>query len=492
MRRLLLASLLCVCLSCGSGGSSAYQDSAGKCATPRSGSDPVTNKSYPDKPGSLNDEKSWLKGWETDFYLWYGELPNPDPSTFTTVLKYFDALKTPLTTISGKPKDQFHFTYATTDWEKLSQSGVEAGYGVTWALVARAPPRKLYVAYTEPNTPATTAGLVRGDEVTMVDTAALVDGDKNVLNAGLFPAALGETHTFIIKKRVGGATPTISLTSAAITSNPVQNVGIIPGSSPPAGYILFNAHIATAEQKLIDAINTLKSAGAKDLVLDLRYNGGGYLILASELAYMIANPSRTSGKTFEKTIFNDKYTTNDPITSHPLSPTPFVSSTVGLSTTPNQALPHLDFDRVYVLTGGGTCSASESVINGLLGVDVQVNLIGHNTCGKPYGFYPQDNCGTTYFSIQFVGQNQKGFGEYSDGFVPGGGGQAGPPGCQVADDFAHDLGNAAEARVVAALQFRANGTCPLATARPASAVAEEEPFIVRNPFLENRILWRPQ
>ena len=493
MRRALFAPLLFVCLSCGSGGgSSAYKDLANKCATPRVGADPVTGKNSTDKQGSLNDEKSWLKGWETDFYLWYRELPTLDPAKYTTALDYFNALKTPATTPSGKPKDQFHFTYLTPDWERLSQSGVEAGYGVTWVLVARSPPRKAVVGYTEPNSPATAAGLVRGDEVIQVDSALVVDGDKNVLNAGLFPAALNETHTFVIKKRVGGATQTISLKSDNITSNPVQNVGIIPGTSPKAGYILFNAHIGTAEQKLIDAVNLLKSQGAQDLILDLRYNGGGYLILASELAYMIANPTRTSGKTFEKTIFNDKYPSQDPITGNSLTPTAFQASSVGLSGTAGQALPHLDLDRVFVLTGGGTCSASESVINGLLGVDVQVNLIGHNTCGKPYGFYPQDNCGTTYFSIQFEGQNQKGFGEYSDGFVPGGGGAAGPPGCQVADDFNNDLGSPSEARVAAALQFRSTGNCPTPSSRQQSAVAEEEPFLVRNPFLENRILWRPQ
>jgi hypothetical protein len=56
---------------------------------------------------------------------------------------------------------------------------------------------------------------------------------------------------------------------------------------------------------------------------------------------------------------------------------------------------------VFVLTGGGTCSASEAFMNGLRGVGVEVIQIGSTTCGKPYGFYAQENCGTTYFSIQF-------------------------------------------------------------------------------------------
>ena len=206
MRRALFAPLLFVCLSCGSGGgSSAYKDLANKCATPRVGADPVTGKNSTDKQGSLNDEKSWLKGWETDFYLWYRELPTLDPAKYTTALDYFNALKTPATTPSGKPKDQFHFTYLTPDWERLSQSGVEAGYGVTWVLVARSPPRKAVVGYTEPNSPATAAGLVRGDEVIQVDSVTAA-------------RSRSRSHTAIIST---GASTTIVLRPT--TSRPRKN-----------------------------------------------------------------------------------------------------------------------------------------------------------------------------------------------------------------------------------------------------------------------------
>jgi hypothetical protein len=283
--------------------------------------------------------------------------------------------------------------------------------------------------------------------------------------------------------------------SAAVTSTPVQNAHFLPSST--VGYLLFNSHIGTAEKGLIDAITALK--GATDLVLDLRYNGGGYLAIASELAYMIAKPSVTSGKTFEKTMFNDKYPNTDPIGGNPVT-TPFFSQSLGFSVSTGQTLPHLDLDRVFVLTGGNTCSASESVINGLQGVGVQVVQIGHTTCGKPYGFYPTPNCGTTYFAIQFQGVNAKGFGNYPDGFTPSGSGTAGAtaaslPGCLVADDFGHDLGDPLEGRLAAALGFRSGNPCPAPTSRGLTrfAVAEgEDVTLVRNPFLENRILWRPQ
>ena len=135
---------------------------------------------------------------------------------------------------------------------------------------------------------------------------------------------------------------------------------------------------------------------------------------------------------------------------------------------PGTPLPTLNLDRVYVITGPGTCSASESIINGLRGVGVDVYVIGSTTCGKPYGFYPTDNCGTTYFSIQFRGENAADFGDYSDGFSPAN--QTGTvgtvvPGCSVEDDFTNALGDPDEARIAAALSFRAsnNQVCPVAT-----------------------------
>src|SRR5262249_53344810 len=121
-----------------------------------------------------------------------------------------------------------------------------------------------------------------------------------------------------------------------------------------------------------------------------------------------------------------------------------------------------------------TCSASESIINGLRGVDVSVIEVGGTTCGKPYGFYPQDNCGTTYFSIEFQGVNAKNFGDYPDGFSPTNAtGTVGVtiPGCAVADDFTHALGDPREARLSAALGYRGNQSCPAASASVTGSVA---------------------
>src|SRR5262249_60097067 len=127
------------------------------------------------------------------------------------------------------------------------------------------------------------------------------------------------------------------------------------------GYILFNDHFATSEQLLVNAFRGLASAGVTDLVLDIRYNGGGYLDIASEVAYMIAGAGATAGRTFERTIFNDQYTNRDPVTGDALTPVPFHSTSQGFSGPRDQPLPTVNLPRVAVLTSSGTCSASEAV-----------------------------------------------------------------------------------------------------------------------------------
>ena len=137
-------------------------------------------------------------------------------------------------------------------------------------------------------------------------------------------------------------------------------------------------------------------------------------------------------------------------------------------------------------------------------MNVQVFLIGSTTCGKPYGFYPQDNCGTTYFSIQFQGVNAMGDGNYPDGFAAQN--QTGInsiklAGCSVADDFTKPLGDATEGRLAAALAFRASGNNISSCPSPASGFAPGAQLkpgqvsmsaadgkMFKNPFRENRIL----
>ena len=469
---------------------------AAQCAAPRSGIDPYTQQPYADVQGTSTDENNWLRSWTNDLYLWYSEVPDLNPANYATAA-YFPLLKTSANDSQGQPKDKFHFTYPTSTWEALSLSDVNVGYGAQFIVLQSSPPREVVVAYTEPGSPAVAApaSLLRGTSVLTIDGADVVNGntqaDIETVNAGLSPQNVGESHTFTVVDQGSSVQRTFTLTAANITELPVPNVSVLPGTVQHIGYMLFNDQLATAEGALVHAMTTLQSAGITDLVIDIRYNGGGFLEIASELAYMIAGPGPTAGQTFDLQTFNTKYPTTNPVTGDPISPTPFYSTTQGLTPglAAGQALPHLDLTRVFVLTTAATCSASEAVMNGLAGVGVQVIQIGSTTCGKPYGFYPQDNCGTTYFTIQFQGVNAQGFGAYPDGFTPGGTTPASFPGCPVNDDFTHTLGDPNESLLYVATGYALNAMCavpPAGIARPARVARAG--IAIRSPLREMRLM----
>ncbi|MET0335443.1 MAG: S41 family peptidase [Rhizobacter sp.] len=457
-------------------------NSARQCAAPRpAGAVDLLGRPYNDRQGSVDSEKRWVGAWHNETYLWYRESPDRGPQAHASAVSYFSSLRTTATTASGRAKDQFHFTYDTAEYQAMSQGGVSMGYGFTISVSSPTPPRRVVVAYTDPGTPAAAAGIPRGAEILSVDGVDVVnDGSASgvaVLNAGLAPSRPG-THTFMLRNTPTSPTRLVSLNASAVTLVPVQNVRTLPEPYQQVGYLLFNDHIATSEPALITAIQQLALAGVTDLVIDLRYNGGGYLGIASELAYMVAGPSRTQNRTFEELIFNDKNPFG--LTASERN-TPFHSTSQGFSGAAGQPLPTLNLGRVYVLVSGDTCSASESLVNGLRGVGVQVVLVGTSTCGKPYGFLPTDNCSTTYFTVQFRGVNHLGQGDYADGFAPN---------CTVADDFTHALGDPAEASLSLALGHRATGTWVRAVGRAGPRAAQpavEGGSLMRSVLRENRL-----
>jgi hypothetical protein len=439
------------------------------CAKPRTGVD-AQGLAFPDRPGTMQDEMTFLRGWTDRNYLWYDEIPSTvRMADYTNTLDYFDALKTPALTASGQLKDRFHFTYPTAEWDALTNAGEDVGYGLTWSRNSTTAPRTWLASIVEPGSPAANAGLKRGDMLAAVDGVDFINTNDSVgiekINAGLFPSNAGEVHRLTIQR--SSTTFDVSLTASVVASAPVKNTKVIDTPTGKVGYLTFDDHNAVSEKQLIDAFTMFKSQGVNDLVLDMRYNGGGLLYIASELAYMVAGPN-SAGKTFERLVYNNKTPPDAPVT--------FRNTAYGFSSPnpvpANMALPYLGLRRVTVLTTADTCSASESVINGLRGVDVEVDIIGGQTCGKPYGFIPVDNCGTTYFSIQFKGVNAKGFGDYPDGLAPT---------CTVADDLGHAVGDPAESMLAAALSYRATNACPASATARASAVQMK---LVRPPIKE--------
>jgi carboxyl-terminal processing protease len=445
------------------------------------------------RTATIDTERRWVRSYMDEAYLWYREVPSVNtadanfnlPSVPDSLDNYFQALKTRATTASDKLKDEFSFTYPTLAWEQLAGSGIIAGFGAEWILGSPTPPRNVRVAYVDPNTPAATQAVTRGMTVISVDGVSIDDNTSagiDKINEGLFSPVNGQRYSFVFED-LSGVRRTVAMTAGQITKTPVQNVDTINTPSGRVGYMTFNDHIDPAEGQLAAAFTQLESQGISDLVLDLRYNGGGYLYIASQIGYMVAGSDRTANKTFERLRFSDKRAAE---TNDPDSNTPFYNVGSGrpnTGTTENAPLPTLNLSRVYVLASPGTCSASEAIVNGLRGIDVEVVLVGGTTCGKPYGFTAKDNCGISYFPIEFQGVNNKGFGDYADGFVP-------TNSCIVADDFSKPLGDSTEGMLAAALRHRATGSCAsTATDREAPQAAASVAFgkVIRHPVRESKI-----
>lgn len=477
MNNLALISVLSLAMLTGCGGSSTTNTDNTQIPAPTAidWSEGVfePSTSFAQQCQALN-EKHWLRSWSNETYLWYDEIIDRDPALTDSVADYFQLLKTKEITESGANKDNFHSSLPTAEWEAQSQSGVSFGYGFKLKIISATAPRQAVISYTETNTPASNANLSRGFEVLEVDGVDFVNAstqaEVDILNAGLSPHESGKTTNFTFKDIETSEVREVTLTAQSITSQPVTNVKTLANGS--VGYFQFNSHNAIAEKPLYDAFNTLKNSNVTDLIIDIRYNGGGFLQMASQVSYMIAGAANTNNKIFERTIFNDQHPTFNPVTGRRLEPVMFTDEFIGFADnpglTPGTPLPSLNLERVYLLTTSSTCSASEAIINGLQGIDIEVIQIGAGTCGKPYGFYATDNCDTTYFTIQFTGENNKGFGEYSDGFAPQNTvNNARLPvrvaGCAVADDFNHQLGDPNEALLAAALNYRESQSCPTAT-----------------------------
>lgn len=449
-----------------------------QCQSVRTGRD-LEGNPFPDRQGSFLLEKFWLRSWTEETYLFNTEVVDRDPAEFNTPIAYFDVLRTLASTPSGRPKDEFHFSTPTAQFLQERNAVPTASYGAEFVILSRTPPRRAVVRFTEPSSPASALVggapvLRRGTEILQVDGIDLVNGaasqaEIDSLNNGLFPRTVGEVHTLVVRDP-GGAPRTVTLTSAAIAARAVNRTSVIDTADGRVGYVLLNTfNTFASEQQIHDAVQAFRRDGVRDLVLDLRYNGGGLLAVASQLGFMTAGPARTTGRVFERLRFNANAGLQNPVTGQPNQPTPFYSTGLGFSLNNGAPLPSLDLGRVFILSTDETCSASESVLNGLRGIDVEVVLIGGRTCGKPFGFYPQDNCGATYFTIQFQGVNDRGFGDYADGFLPGDSTEpfgVRVPGCTVADDLSRELGDPQEALLAAALSYRSGGGCP-----PAAPVA---------------------
>lgn len=404
-------------------------------------------------------EKSWVRAHLNDVYLWYKQIVDVPPANYSTPQLYFDALLV-------KKNDRFSFTAPKDEIDGYFEAGEDVSFG--YKLVNQN--NQLRVTYVQPNSPADLQQIKRGAQIVGLNGTPIGQVGYDAQVAALYPTSSQTTTRFEIKDVGASATRIVEMKAATVVTQPVlQSKIITTAENRRLGYLVFTDHIATASDPLVNSLRNFKQQGIDDLVIDLRYNGGGYIYIANEVASMIAG-SKAQGRVFEQLQYNDKH-------SDWTADSKFFFTNKSRS---GQDLPQLNLSRVFVLTSARTCSASESIINGLSPF-VQVITIGGTTCGKPYGFSQTDNCGTAYFAIEFDGINDAGKGGYVNGFAPI---------CPATDDLEHELGSLSERLLANAASYSKSGTCaPSGIAVPAApfqingTIIDPDP----HPWRNNRI-----
>jgi C-terminal processing protease CtpA/Prc len=175
----------------------------------------------------------------------------------------------------------------SAEWNSFVDSSLR-GYGFMLKTSTQGGQKVLTVAYVYPNSPAKNAGVARGDQIISIDGASLNDTGTeatNIFNEGLRPTKVAP-HQFQILR--AGQTLNVTMQAEAITLQQVEYKVLNVGSQK-MGYLLFNSHVPGAEAYLIQAMTYFKQQAITDLVVDLRYNGGGYLAIANALGIHDAN-----------------------------------------------------------------------------------------------------------------------------------------------------------------------------------------------------------
>jgi C-terminal processing protease CtpA/Prc len=372
------------------------------------------------------------------YYLWQAEVPNLSDNRFVnqTQLESFltdypqpenlfqNLLYKPISLFpNGDAIDRF--SWIVNDYLELEGQlqGSTNNNGVEFGLSYKSSGSTElfgYVRYIIPGSDAANKNIHRGDVFYGVNGTQLTTSNYQALLFGT-----NNDYTLNLADINAGAfTPNgknIALTKTVLDENPILVNKVIISGSHKIGYFMYNGFYSKYDTQLNDAFGTLKSQGITDLVLDLRYNGGGSIQTATRLASMITG--KFTGKIFAKQQWNAKiqayFEANIPATLNNLF-------TDKIGTTP---INSLNMTKVYILTSSGTASASELVINGLKPY-ITVVQIGEKTVGKNVGsvtLYDSPDFGDTnrnpnhrYAMQPLVLKivNADGFGDYINGLVP--------------------------------------------------------------------------
>ncbi|GAB4025185.1 S41 family peptidase [Spirosoma koreense] len=365
---------------------------------------------------AIND---WILGNMREVYYWNDKIP-ANPDTTLAPDKFFDSLLNKYDATTNPTGDRFSWIEDASTL-KAELSGQSTTTGMEFNLYLRASGSTAVIAqvlYVLPNSPAQLAGIKRGDIITKVNGQSITTTNYSDL---LFS---GTTYTYGFAS-VSGSTlidtdKTVNVTATTFQENPVFLDSVYTVGSKKVGYLVYNQFVPGANgsntneyDAQVDAIfSNFKAQGVNELVLDLRYNPGGYTSSSANLASLIGK-----GISSSKLYFREEWnSTVTPELQQAYGSSFFIQNFLDKSQNIGTNL-----SRVFVLTSDHTASASELIINGLRPY-MTVTTIGTTTVGKNVGSITiTDDTGKITWGMQpivFRSYNSLGQSDYATGFTP--------------------------------------------------------------------------
>ena len=437
---LAIAATLAGCGGSGSGGGTTASAGA-------TGTTTTTGTTSTASGCSLRARQDFAFAQLREWYLFPDTLPTSlDPTPYADVPSYIDALTA---TARAQNKDRY-FTYLTSIASENAyyNSGSSAGFGFRLSTDAAA--GRVFVAESFEGTAALAAGIDRGTEITAIGTTAndlrntgtiiASEGTAGITNA-LGPSTAGTTRVLRVQDAPGVNNRLLTLTKTDYELTPVSSrygAKVITDGGKQYGYLNLRTFINTADTPLRSAFAQFRAAGITNLIIDLRYNGGGLVSISEEIGDLLG-AARSTSNVLDYTTFRPEKASNN--TTRYFSPQ-------AQSVAPT---------RIAFIGTGGTASASELTINAQIPyLGANVGLIGANTFGKPVGQIALDNiaCDDRLRVIAFATQNANRVGDYYTGLA-----SVVQASCQAADDITHPLGDPQEASTRAALNFLQGVAC---------------------------------
>lgn len=333
--------------------------------------------------------------YSRDIYLWYNQIPATfKPRSYTDL----NALMVALRTYSDEPGftqpvDRWSFAVKQADWDNVT-GGIAEDFGLNIFFLS---PNDLRVRIVERSSPAGLAGIRRGWKITKINNNTNI----TTANANFIVAAVYQsTSVNITFEKPDGSSVDIPLTAATYQEHPVLLDSVYNIAGKKAGYMVYNSFLGDSTETVNEfarVFNRFTSFGVEDVIVDLRYNGGGFAFYQSVLANYLINNAAGNGVMMNQ-VYNDKYTQ--------------YNSTVRYAKKGTLNLP-----RVFFIVSENSASASELLINNLKPY-MEVVLVGPDrTYGKPVGYFAIPIGDSYIFPVSSRTTNKNGEGNYFDGFA---------------------------------------------------------------------------